>query len=414
MYSASTHAYEFEPSDRGYRWMMLAGVWLAYSSFGLVSGAIPPLIGPLSEDLNLSRAAMGSILGAWPLVYIAMAVPAGALIDRFGLRRSLAAGVVLIAISGLLRAVAVNYATLFLAVALFGLGGPFISIGAPKLISVWFNRRDRGVAIGLYMTASPVGRVVALATANSILMPAFWWSWRLTLASYAGVALLAGLIWWALARDLRHPDGQAADSRGSLTTGLYVFPFLLRMRVVQIILVLSAGSFFFRHGFNNWLPEILRAGGMTAAQAGFWAALPILVGIGATVIVPQMAKPSRRIPMLVGIFLASGAAAVIVGTASGALLVFGLLLEGAAGIGVAPIIMLTLMDAPQVGAKHMGAAGGLYFAAGEVGGVLGPVLVGVVADMTGGFLGGLLMLAIVSVALAFVAVGLRTALRTGL
>ena len=414
MDTASTVAYEFEPSERGYRWMMLAGVWLAYGSFGLVSGAIPPLIGSVSEDLNLSRAAMGSIMGAWPLVYIAMAVPAGALIDRFGLRRSLAAGVVLIALSGLLRSLAVNYATLFLAVALFGLGGPFISIGAPKLISVWFNRRDRGAAIGLYMTGSPVGRVVAMTTANSILMPAFGWSWRLTLASYAGVALLAGLIWWALARDVRQPDVQAADSRGSLTTGLYVFPSLLRMRAVQIVLVLSAGSFFFRHGFNNWLPEILRAGGMTAAQAGFWAALPILVGIGATVIVPQLAKPSRRIPMLVGIFLASGAAAVIVGTASGAPLVFGLLLEGAAGIGVAPIIMLTLMDAPQVGAKHMGAAGGVYFAAGEVGGVLGPVLVGVVADMTGGFLGGLLMLAIVSVALAFVAVGLRTALRTGL
>jgi nitrate/nitrite transporter NarK len=77
-----------------------------------------------------------------------------------------------------------------------------------------------------------------------------------------------------------------------------------------------------------------------------------------------------------------------------------------------PIIMLTLMEARQVGAQHMGAAGGLYFAAGEVGGVAGPVLVGVVADLTGGFLGGLLMLTGLCVALALLSTALRPALRT--
>ena len=49
--------------------------------------------------------------------------------------------------------------TLFLAVAVFGLGGPFISIGAPKLISAWFGPRERGTAMGLYMTAPSIGTV---------------------------------------------------------------------------------------------------------------------------------------------------------------------------------------------------------------------------------------------------------------
>jgi len=390
---------------------MLAGLWLAYASFGLVLGAIPPLIGSVSRDLNLSRSAMGSVLGAWPLVYIAIAIPAGAVIDRFGLRRSLAVGIALIALSGLLRAVAVNYVTLFLAVAVFGLGGPFISVGAPKLISMWFDRKDRGTAMGIYLTAPSVGRIVALATANSLLMPLYGSSWRLALATYAGVALLAAVIWWALARDLRHSGEKARDSGTTLVSSLRVFPLLLRIRVVQIILVMSIGSFLFSHGFNNWLPEILRAGGMTAAQAGFWASLPIVVGIGATLVIPRMATPSRRIPMLVGIFLAAGTAALIVGTTTGAPLTLGLLLQGIAGRGAMPIIMLALMDAPQVGSQHMGAAGGLYFTAGEVGGVLGPLLLGLAADMTGGFLGGLLMLAGLCVVLASLTVWLGFALR---
>ncbi len=391
--------------------MMLAGVWLAYFSFGLVSGAIPPLIGPVRGELGLSLSAMGSILGAWPLVFIATSVPAGALIDRFGLRISVTMGIVLISLSGVMRAVATDYVTLFLAVATFGLGGPFVSIGAPKLISIWFNQRDRGTAMGVYMTAPAVGRIVALSTANSILMPWYGSSWRLTLATYAGVALLAGLIWWVLARDVPHSGEEKQGAYGSFASSLSVFRLMLRIRVVQIILVLSMGSFLFRHGLNDWLPEILRAGGMTASEASFWATLPIVVGIGATLIIPHTAKVGRRIPILVSTFLASGAAAVIVGTTSGPLLILGLLILGTAGRAAAPIIMLALMDTRRVGSQNMRGAAGLYFGAGEVGGVLGPLLLGVVSDVTGGFLGGLLMLTGLSFALAVLAVKLKFVMR---
>jgi MFS-type transporter involved in bile tolerance (Atg22 family) len=76
-----------------------------------------------------------------------------------------------------------------------------------------------------------------------------------------------------------------------------------------------------------------------------------------------------------------------------------------------PVIMLILMDAPQVGPERMGAAGGLYFTAGEVGGVLGPLLLGVAADLTGSFREGLFMLVGLSVALAIISFRLGFSLR---
>jgi len=411
MASASAIAPELEPSARGYRWVMLAGLWLAYLSFGLVSGGIPPLVDPVSKDLDLSPSEMGSVMGAWPLVYIFMAIPAGALIDRFGLRRSIAAGILLVSLSGILRAVAVNHATLYGAVAVFGLGGPFISVGAPKLISVWFNRKDRGLAMGLYLTASYSGRILALTTANFVLMPLYHSSWRLTFATYAGVALLAATVWWVLSTDQGQSSEEAPESGSGFAASMKVFPLLLRIPVVRIILVIVVGSFFFSHGFSNWMPKILRAGGMTDTQADFWAVLPIVVGIGAILIIPRLAKPGRRIPMLAGFFLAAGAAASIVATTSGAPLIVGLILQGAAGVGVMPIIMLTLMDAPQIGPQRMGAAGGLYFTAGEIGGVLGPLLLGIMRDLTGSFQVGLFTLTGLSVVLISLAVRLGFALR---
>ena len=54
---------------------------------------------------------------------------------------------------------------------------------------------------------------------------------------------------------------------------------------------------------------------------------------------------------------------------------------------IMPIIMLILIS--SVGSKKTGAAGGLYFTFGEIGGVLGPVLLGVSADVFNGFNVGL-------------------------
>lgn len=385
---------------------MLAGLWLAYTSFGLILGGIPPLVVYLSEDLNLSRSAMGSVLGAWPLIYIAFAIPAGALIDRVGLKISLTLGIFLIAISGFLRAFAVSHVTLFLAVAVFGLGGPFISIGAPKLISAWFGAKDRGTAMGIYLTGPSVGRIAALATANSFLMPLYDSNWRLTLVTYAGIAILAGVIWWVIASNARYSDARSRDPKSPPAPSFRVFPQLLRVRIVQIVLIMSLGSFLFNHGLGNWLPEILRMGGMTAKQAGFWATIPASIGLIATLIIPRLAIPSRRIPMLVGALLAASASAVILGATVGVYRIPGLFLLGIAGRGVMPILMLILMESPRVGSSRMGSAGGLYFTAGEVGGVLGPLLMGVLSDVTGNFGGGLLMLAVSSGSLAILALWL--------
>ena len=87
-------------------------------------------------------------------------------------------------------------------------------------------------------------------------------------------------------------------------------------------------------------------------------------------------------------------------------------LEGGIGRGAAtPLLMLALLRSRSIGAALMGAAGGLFFTAGEVGGVLGPALTGMLADATGGFGVGLLLLAGVSVALALLTLTLRAAAR---
>ena len=128
---------------------MLTGVWLLYFSFGMTVASIAPLVQIIENDLNIGHATMGTVLGAWPLIYIASSAPCGALLDRYGPRRMLFLSIVVIALSAALRGMSTSYIELFLSIVVFGIGGPLVSAGAPKVISLWFTGKNRGLAIGI-------------------------------------------------------------------------------------------------------------------------------------------------------------------------------------------------------------------------------------------------------------------------
>jgi MFS family permease len=132
-----------------------------YASFGLIAASIAPLVVPIEADLGMSHAAMGSLMGAWQLVYIFSAIPGGMLLDRIGVRFALLIGIVLIAVSAMGRALADGYFSFLLAVMVFGIGGPIISSGAPKLVAELFRGSQRGFAMGIYMTGPALGGVAA-------------------------------------------------------------------------------------------------------------------------------------------------------------------------------------------------------------------------------------------------------------
>ena len=219
---------------------MLGGVWLIYFGFGLLSVVMAPLVEPISRDLGLSYTTMGAILGAWPLVYIVAAAPCGAFVDRVGLKWSLLLAVLVIAASGGLRAVAFDAGTLFVAVGLFGIGGPLISIGAPKAIAQWFQGAERGFAMGVYITGPALGNMLALMLTNSVLMPLTGGNWRQVLLIYAGFILATGLAWFLLgSHPINRVVERAGRRRATVAGQMAVFATLLRLPNIQVILAIS-------------------------------------------------------------------------------------------------------------------------------------------------------------------------------
>ena len=121
-----------------YRWIVLLGLWLIYVTFGMTTASLAPLVEPITRDLGIGHGSMGFVFGIWQIAYIVAAVPCGGLHDRIGVTRSLFLGAMVVAASALLRSLSFDYVSLCFAVVLFGIGGPIVSTGSPKLVKSKF------------------------------------------------------------------------------------------------------------------------------------------------------------------------------------------------------------------------------------------------------------------------------------
>lgn len=346
---------------------------------------------------------MGSIMGAWQLTYIGFAIPSGILLDRMGSRWALTLGAFVIGLSALVRGFAPDYVSMLLAVMLFGVGGPIISAGLPKVITAWFEGQSRGLAMGIYMTGPAVGGIVSLTLTHSVLLP-WLGGWRELMMVIAVITFLGGLFWFAIASN---PLLASHESRGRAAGGLpqgKVLRMLVTQPPVLIVLLMSMGVFFFNHGLNNWLPELLRQGGMTLIEAGYWAAIPTVVGIAASLMIPRLATPGRRFIILAVLAGIAAGASLLLQVQAEPILLTGLLLQGIARSTMMTVLILTLVELPGIGDRYAGVASGMFFTAGEVGGVLGPLTLGIMYDASGGFATGLGTLTAIALLLAVAAV----------
>ena len=381
----SQNSAKIMPNKNTFRWGMLFLVWLLYFSFGITSVTIAPLAIPIMNDLEISYAQMGFILGAWQLVYIFTAYPLGVFIDKLSLRNSLGIGILLIWFSLIFRGMAVDFFTLLLAVIIFGFGGPIISIGAPKVISVWFKGNERNIAAGIYTTGPSIGAAVALGTAAPI--DGLIGSWRGISLVYGVFVFLTIILWWLFSKN-HYID----STREKAVSAFETFKDLLSIMNVRIIMILAIASFFLNHGLNNWLPTLLQEKNISLTRAGFWSAISMLSGVIGLLIIPSIARHGYRIVILAVIFIIASSTTFALIVFTDYPLYFSLIVSSIVRAPMMPILTLMLMETKGVGSVRMGAAGGLFFTAAEIGGFSGPFIIGVIRDRAGTMDLGLIVL----------------------
>lgn len=381
---------------------MLSLGWLAYFGFGVAVTSITPIVLLIIDDLSISSSQMGIVLGSWQLIYVFTAIPTGIAIDRLGVRKSMAFGLLVIVISLSLRALASSFWTLLLAVSLLGVGGPLISIGVPKIVADWYSRRGRGKAAGIYTTGPVIGSVLVLATASGVLLK-LTGSWRLVMIIFAAIVFFVFVVWVFLYREAPKTVDRTKSPHATQNQSIpRTIRLLLGHRNLQLLLIFACGFFALNHGLISWLPTLLEEAGFSLASAGTWVAVSTICGLLTTIAIPRLAKIGtlRRILVILLMITTAGLFLMVLLNLNGLIVLC--IITTMARAPLLPLTMLLLMNDPNLSSKHIGTSAGLLFSAGEIGGFFGPAIIGVVREQTGSLVAALFGLVILSAIMIFV------------
>src|SRR5262245_13532413 len=157
--TAKAAAKEFRPAlkDLPQRWslaaLLVTGRLFCYAQRGAMGIAEPFM----REDLGLNRTETGLILSSFFWLYAFMQMPTGWLADRFGVRRTYAIGFAFWSLTTILTGLSKNLAPLILLRVSVGLGQSIAFPASARATANWFQERERGMVIGLYLAGVRYG-----------------------------------------------------------------------------------------------------------------------------------------------------------------------------------------------------------------------------------------------------------------
>ena len=180
--------------DSSQRWW-LAALLVVAMIFGYAQrGALSPVAPYMIKELGLSPAVMGILLSAFFWVYSFMQMPAGWLVDRYGVRRSYAIGYAFWSVVSTLTGLANGLATLITARVLLGAGQSVAFPASARAVANWFPDRERGTVTGAYLMGVRLGQALVSIAAGYFLAD---YGWKLFFF-IIGVIPLVWLLPWNL------------------------------------------------------------------------------------------------------------------------------------------------------------------------------------------------------------------------
>jgi sugar phosphate permease len=146
-----------------------------------------------TDRFDLSASQLGTFTVLQLLVYAGMQIPVGLLVDRFGPRTVLTAGVVTISLAQAAFALATSYPEALVARVFVGTGDAMTFICVLRLVSTWFAPRRIPVVTQLTGSSGQVGSIAA-AVPMTWALSELGWTTAYLISAAAGPVLLAALL----------------------------------------------------------------------------------------------------------------------------------------------------------------------------------------------------------------------------
>jgi sugar phosphate permease len=370
----------------------------------------------IREDLGLSMSQMGLLLSAFSWSYAFAQLPTGALVDKVGPRILLAAGLAIWSVAQAFGGLVSSLRQFIATRVVLGVGEAPQFPTAARVVSNWYDVRERGLPTGLFNSSSSLGPALAPPLLTALMVAL---GWRRMFFVMGGAGLIAALAWYIFYRDpqaaglseaeLKSLHQDEAPSTGDVSIAQWLR--LFQHRTTWGMTLGFAGALYLIWLYLTWLPGYLAIEHhMTTLKVGFAASVPFIFGffgslaggVLSDLLATRGVSPvlSRKLPLvggLIGMALFTVPAAL---ARDANLAVLWIALAVFCGsLATANAWALVTAVAPR---NYVASLGSIQNFGGYFGGSFAPYVTGRVVESTGSFAPALIIGAAVAVASALV------------
>jgi MFS transporter, ACS family, D-galactonate transporter len=249
-------------------WLLFAASLINYLDRSSISLALPLL----SRDLGMGPESKGLLLSAFFWTYALMQIPVGWAADRVNLRWLYFAAFVLWSLGQGLTGFAASLAVLIMFRMVLGVGESIYLPGGTKIVSLLFASTERGLPSGLFDFGTRMGLVLGGLIIPWLLVRL---GWRLSFQLLGFVGLLWVIPWlWATRGRLAHRRRPPSTTRNRTQQIRWL---LSNRNLIGICLGFFCFDYYW-YLFVTWLPDYLvTVRHFTILHAGFFSSLPYFV-----------------------------------------------------------------------------------------------------------------------------------------
>jgi len=245
--------------------------------------AIQPVLGEIRASLGLGSVGAG-LLTSIPVLCFGLLPPLlSPLIARWGIDRSIRAVLIGVALATVIRPYT-GLVGMFAGTLVIGMCIAMGNIVALMLIARDFQRNVNAVT-GLYTVSLNLGAMLTLAFTAPV---AAWGGWRIALAGWVWLALLALASRWLIDRQRSE---KADASTGAEARTASAPTDTMPSALVWLMVAAFAIHIFAYYGLTAWLPTFLtKAGGMSSTAAGIVASAFQILSLTGSLGIPVLAR----------------------------------------------------------------------------------------------------------------------------